>query len=158
MDSFTEPLVGEGLLYSLHQLGCKMPPFAGLCTRMLHRTVSRWGQCNIRNSLTLLPWVNIRSRSRRSRSKLLHARYLHVVDGPTCRQEACQFLLDPLHFALDPPLCDIKSRKRGSSIFEGEQGMERTRYREPFGIEGEFGRVIRAFGRDRYDLRSELVS
>jgi len=35
MDSFTEPLAGEGSLYSPHQLGCKMPPFAGLCTRVV---------------------------------------------------------------------------------------------------------------------------
>lgn len=28
--------MGEDLLYSLHQLGCKTPPFGGLCTRVLH--------------------------------------------------------------------------------------------------------------------------
>jgi hypothetical protein len=36
MDDFTEALVGEDLLYSLPQLGCKMPPFEGLCTKVLH--------------------------------------------------------------------------------------------------------------------------
>jgi len=36
MDGFTEPLVGGDSLYSLHRLGCKTPPFGGLCTRMLH--------------------------------------------------------------------------------------------------------------------------
>jgi len=32
--------------------------------------------------------------------------------------------------------------------------MERARYREPFRIESEFGRVVCILGSDRYDLKS----
>lgn len=125
---------------------------------VLHHTVSRWEWCDVGKPLTLLPWVDTRTRTRGRGSKLLHARYLHIINGPTRRQETGQFLLDPLHLALDPPFCDIGSRKGGSPIFGGEQGMESARYREPLRIECEFGSVFCVLRRDRYDLRSKLSS